>query len=61
MLALHLSSYLAGITAAIITLIRVVFLAIDAAIFNDEVKGVVHKTAIATLVVLLITVHEFLL
>lgn len=41
--------------------VRVIGVGVDAAVVDDELEGIVHESAVATLVVGIVTLHEFLL
>lgn len=53
--------YLVVVTAAIKTLVRIVILGVNASVFKNEIEGVVHKTAVAALVVFQVAVNQLLL
>lgn len=43
------------------TFVRIVRFGVDSAIRNDELEGVIHRSAIATAVVFIVTVNKLLL
>lgn len=57
----ELDVYPVRVTWTISSMVRVIFLSINATIVDDELESVVHKTSIASLVVWSITIHQFLL
>lgn len=60
-LCLRINTDPVGVTCGIISFVRIVIFTVNATIVNDELKGIVHETSIASFIVSFITIDELLL